>query len=507
MRIVIRPWQEKDLGPIREITWRSWMTTYSRFIPETDLKSYLDLHYTKEVLLNMFNDPLVHGFVAENEDQVAGFVRLSFDLNENRLNIPSLHVLSEFQGRGIGRRLLDRAEKYAVGRGLDKIWIGVMIKNRRALALYRRVGFVFVHEEPFTLQNTKADHLIGWKRVGKDSFLDGMIHAVFGGGDCREGLSALCLDLLLEQRGSWEELRRGYESLRDVKERDVACRGFSIRLHYNPGRLMNTTAGAEESAGGTRPCFLCLDRLPEGQHGILWRGDYLVLCNPRPIFPSHLTVSHLDHRRQAIEDHIDAFLGLAADLGPGWTVLYNGPRCGASAPDHLHFQAVPSGRMVVEKEGGEEGRFCFVAENGRVRCYRARDLGREVILLEGDDSAAVSHFFRGFTGALKTALSIEDEPMMNIAGSHRDGKWRLLIFPRRRHRPDAFFDGGAARLVVSPGVIDMGGVLITPVEKDFNRLDGDEVEGIYREVSLEGRIVERALEAGMLEEWKNGKQG
>ena len=130
-----------------------------------------------------------------------------------------------------------------------------------------------------------------------------------------------------------------------------------------------------------------------------------------------------------------------------------------------------------------------------VLLYRMSDLGREVIVLEGDDPMAVIRAFEDFLNALKNILLVSEEPMINIAGFQRERKWYLAIFPRRKHRPGSFFKEGDARVVVSPGVIDMGGLLITPVERDFYRLDAAAAEGIYREVSLEGKTVERAIEA------------
>ena len=129
-----------------------------------------------------------------------------------------------------------------------------------------------------------------------------------------------------------------------------------------------------------------------------------------------------------------------------------------------------------------------------VLLYRVSDLGREVVTLVGEDPVAVGEAFKGFLNALKRVLLIDEEPMMNIAGFREERKWRLVIFPRRKHRPDAFFMEGEARIVVSPGLIDMGGVLVTPVEKDFARLDAAAVEGIYREVSLEPETVEKAID-------------
>jgi len=127
--------------------------------------------------------------------------------------------------------------------------------------------------------------------------------------------------------------------------------------------------------------------------------------------------------------------------------------------------------------------------------YRLRGLGREVILLEGDDPMAVGSVFRGLLSTLKKVLLIDEEPMMNIAGFQKGGRWRLLVFPRRKHRPEAFFRKGNARVVVSPGVIDMGGLLITPVKKDFEGLGRADVEEIYTEVSLEEKTVAEVIAA------------
>ena len=318
------------------------------------------------------------------------------------------------------------------------------------------------------------------------------IHANFDGG---RDLPQLCLDLLLNQKSSWQDLQEGYEFLKDVRERDLSCRNFLVRVQHNPRRLKSCTAGVSSDNESGQPCFLCLDHLPQGQKGILYRGEYLILCNPMPILSSHFTVSHLDHRSQAIEEHIGVFLQLMLDLGPGWTVLYNGPKCGASAPDHLHFQAARSGQMPIEKEIRERERLALAREVDDILLYRVNHLGREVLLLEGNDPMAVEGAFTGFLFDLKQALLITEEPMMNIVGFYEERKWRLMIFPRRKHRPDAFFKEGNDRVVVSPGAIDMGGLVITPVEKDFQQLDAAAVEGIYREVSLEGGIVEKAIKA------------
>jgi GNAT superfamily N-acetyltransferase len=493
--IVIRAWQKGDVASIRTITWQSWIATYSSFIPESDLRSYFDIHYTEGAFLSMFDDPFTHGFIAEAEDQIAGYVRLLFNRDEDRLYVPSLYFLLGFHGRGMGWRLLEAAEGYAGEKGLDRLWIGVMVKNRQALAFYRKMGFQFVREEPFTMGKTTVSHVIGYKKSGRSTFLSQKIYTAFDDGGGLRSLPELCLELLSEQKRAWLDLGEAYESLKDVRERDVLCRGFSIRLQYNPGRIKNSLADVGKQNAKERQCFLCLDHLPESQKGILYRSEYLILCNPMPVFSSHFTISHLDHRRQAIAEHIDTLLQLMSDFGSGWTVLYNGPKCGASAPDHLHFQAIPSGQMPIEKEIRGKKRITLRTQVEGVSFYRRRDVGREVIIVEGDNPMAAGGVFKGFLDALGKILLVNEEPMINIAGFHKERKYCLVIFPRRKHRPDVFFKEGDARVVVSPGAIDMGGILITPVEKDFYRLGAAAAEGIYKEVSLEGETVGRAIDS------------
>ena len=318
-------------------------------------------------------------------------------------------------------------------------------------------------------------------------------YATFQEGKDSKSLSALCKDLLTEQKETWRDLWNGYESLKDIRVRDVCCNGFSVRLQNNTGRIRSTLARVGEGTTSDEPCFLCLDNLPEGQKGILYRGEYLILCNPMPVFHSHLTVANVNHYRQSLGFHIITFLQLMADFGPGWTLLYNGPKCGASAPNHLHFQAVPKGKLPIEAELLEQRRFVLVARVDSVRLYHSTRLGREAIVLEGRERIALSGAFEKIVVALKEVLCTDEEPMMNVAGSLTEDGWRFVVFPRRKHRPDAFFREGDSRVVVSPGVVEMAGVIVTPVERDFERLDAETVEGIYEEVSLEGGTVDRAL--------------
>lgn len=163
--IVIRVWQRNDLEAIREITWESWMTHYVSFIPEEDLRHYFGIHYTLESLSAWFDDPLVCGFVAKGR-KVLGYARTHFNEADGRYYLSSLYLDPCCKGERIGKKLLDAAEVHArkIYR-VDDIWLGVMVQNIGALDWYRKMGFRFIQEEPFTMGKTTVCHLIGYKAI------------------------------------------------------------------------------------------------------------------------------------------------------------------------------------------------------------------------------------------------------------------------------------------------------------------------------------------------------
>ena len=317
----------------------------------------------------------------------------------------------------------------------------------------------------------------------------------FTGGETFTTLSEHLSDLFSEQTKAWKKLRDAYKILKTLKTRAIHLDGFSVILYHNPGRLTSATAAVGQKDIEGRPCFLCLHNLPGEQKGILYKESYMILYNPMPVFPSHLTVAHVGHQPQAISRHFSDFLSLAADLGETWIALYNGPRCGASAPDHLHFQALPRGRMPIERAMGGGIESCSVVRVEDVLVSTVSDVGREVILLEGKSCGSMVHVFSKILVSLRGFTPSEDEPMMNIAGFHACETWRVALFPRKKHRPDAFFREDAERILVSPGAVEMAGILITPLERDFERLDAKAIENIYREVSLDRDSVASVIRA------------
>ena len=311
------------------------------------------------------------------------------------------------------------------------------------------------------------------------------IFASFDGSRDDPALSGLCLDLLAQQKISWPLLRDAYAAQDSAQIREISANGFSVKLQFNPRRIISSAAAVDPASISRRPCFLCVENLPEAQKGILYRQTYLILCNPAPIFSQHYVVSNRRHIPQSIEKNMDAFLLLAKDFGSGLSVFYNGPRCGASAPDHLHFHAVPSDMMPIEKEIREDRNKILIRKVEGVSILTSMSLSRPIIIVEGKELRSVETALLKAVEAMKETLPASDEPMMNLLCAYDGTQWQVLIIPRRKHRPEAYYREGDERILISPGMVDMGGLIITPVEKDFNAIDAEQIGNIFKEVSMD----------------------
>lgn len=308
-------------------------------------------------------------------------------------------------------------------------------------------------------------------------------------------LASLAAELLREQSGSWPQLAAGYASLKSVQLREVRCDGFTAWLQFNPGRIVSTGAKVDASSIRARRCFLCQENLPPEQKGILYDGEFLVLCNPAPIFPDHFTISHVRHIPQAFEPSAAVMLRLARDLSPRATLFYNGPRCGASAPDHMHFQASPKGKIPVEQSALEEERREHLRNVRGVEIVRLRNLGREVVVMESAQADALEHVLVDVVRAIRTVVGGEEEPMINVLCSRSDVDWRVILFPRSKHRPDVYFKEGDEKILISPAAVDIGGLIVTPQEKDFRSVSAVTIESIFAEVGLPETAVRDAIDS------------
>ena len=307
------------------------------------------------------------------------------------------------------------------------------------------------------------------------------------------------LDLLARQLASWPALAAAHADLARARYADHRIDGWSLRVQCNPGRIRSNRARVDAAAISARPCFLCCRNRPAEQEGLAWGKEWLILANPAPIFPAHFTLVHRPHGPRRVEEMLPALCDLARDMAPGLSLFYNGPRSGASAPDHFHFQAYTRGWLATEEEMlGPAGEPATRAEETFVMAGLPARLvataGRTVIVLR---SAERDPLLRALAATLaRLPAAAGGEPDLNLVCRHEGGRWGVLIFPRAAHRPRCYHASHDEALLVSPGAADMAGLLVVTRERDLERLDERVLTQIYGEVSAPFATVAAALAAG-----------
>jgi ATP adenylyltransferase/5',5'''-P-1,P-4-tetraphosphate phosphorylase II len=303
--------------------------------------------------------------------------------------------------------------------------------------------------------------------------------------------------LLFElQKAQWQMLATGYKSLETVKLKSFQFDGFKIKAQFNAGRITSTSAKVDAKSISERKCFLCNENLPDDQKGILYNDKYIILCNPFPIFPEHFTLTYKNHEPQRIIDTFADMLDLSKDISKHYTVIYNGPRCGASAPDHLHFQAGNRFFMSIDDEFHQlknaYGKMIF--ENDDLSFYAIDDGLRKFISIESLDKDLVLNTFNKFYKTYSKLMNEEQEPMINLVSFYEEEfGWRVIIFLRAKHRPAVFFAEDESKMLVSPAAIDLGGVCVFPREEDFNRVTKEMIADIFKEVFVDENLFKIVL--------------
>lgn len=320
-------------------------------------------------------------------------------------------------------------------------------------------------DKDFILKNEKLDELIG------------------------EGLYADAAEILFSsQINSWELMRENYAALKNVREKSFWFDSFKLKVQYNPKRIKSTSADVSLEKIISRPCFLCAENLPTEQKGLMLTDNYILLCNPYPIFPQHFTVSSMQHRSQSIQKNIKELLEITKRLSQDFTLIYNGPDCGASAPDHLHFQAGRRLLMPVENDiyqlKNYYGNILYDQEQNTISSIE--DGLRTIIFIETLDLNSAVNLFEKFYRCYLNFSGAANEPLLNMLCSYNEEfGFSLIVFLRSRHRPQRFFMNGEGKLVVSPAAVDLGGLLIVPREEDFYKLNKELIKSLIREVSFE----------------------
>jgi len=167
--LVVRRWEPTDIPSVQRIAWTTWLAAYGGFIPEVDMRTFFDQYYTADALEKFCSDDHARGFLADYDAVPAGFAKTARNTDDGRFYLNSLYVLPEYQGKGIGSRLLQASERFALTLHAPEVWLGVMMQNTAAVDWYRRIGFQFVSEEPFTMGHTTVPHLIGFRTITQPS--------------------------------------------------------------------------------------------------------------------------------------------------------------------------------------------------------------------------------------------------------------------------------------------------------------------------------------------------
>ena len=289
---------------------------------------------------------------------------------------------------------------------------------------------------------------------------------------------------------TWPDAAARYQALAEqVQMRDLPLGGdIRLRVQFNPSRIVSTGASIDAATLERRPCFLCSENRPAQQHALRAVRGMSLLVNPFPILPRHFTLPSLRHEPQRLGEHFLTMQRLAWNM-PSLMVFYNGPLCGASCPDHLHLQAGSRGVAPLEADWA---RYASRLYPDRA-CQLLADYACPVFVLRSASPAAGVEPFRRLEAALPIHEG-ETEPRMNVVCWRQEDELVTLVFPRKKHRPDCYSAPEGERLLVSPGALDMCGLLITPRQEDFQRLTPERAAAILREVTMSPEELQPILE-------------
>ena len=279
----------------------------------------------------------------------------------------------------------------------------------------------------------------------------------------------------------WTDARHRFRDLKHVETRQFSDQ---LKLQWNPARIVSTGAKIDKKTLGERPCFLCDKNRPKEQMSKQIDEKFHLLVNPFPILPVHFTIPARKHQPQLIYKNygeMHRFISLHSDL----MVFYNGPKCGASAPDHLHFQAGTNGILPLQTNWQRLSRNLtdIISLNDEEKISVVRDFIVPAFVIISKSAESDEALFRRLYKAMPQRGD-ETEPMMNIISWRKGEEFISVVIPREKHRPEAYFAEGDAQFVVSPGALDMSGLIIIPREEDFRKLTEEKALSLLQECGV-----------------------
>ena len=295
-----------------------------------------------------------------------------------------------------------------------------------------------------------------------------------------------------DQLSRWPLACDNFRALKNVRLKDMNVGGLAVKLQFNPARMISSAAKLNKEDIAKRRCFLCQENRPAEQIMIKFEGrkgkKYHILVNPYPIFPDHLVIAKNKHVDQSILHRYVDMLDLAKKYS-SFTFFYNGPRSGASAPDHHHFQAAPAGLIPLVEDvnsliaQGADETLEYVASIQDARLYHYNKFTTGVFVLRAETVKSAAKLFYRLLDCADTPEG-EKEPLFNLFSYWKDGEFRSVVVFRSRHRSHHYFSEGPDHLTMSPGCADMGGVFIVPVEAEFEKMTDALLNVMVEEVSI-----------------------
>lgn len=292
----------------------------------------------------------------------------------------------------------------------------------------------------------------------------------------------------------WEEVHHRYRELQNVETKELQGETFTVIAQHNPTRIVSTGASISKKAIESRPCFLCEKNRPEMQVQKVLDSRFELLVNPFPILPTHYTIPSLTHCPQAICGIYDEMHKIL-DEYPELMVFYNGPKCGASAPDHAHFQAGTSGVLPLQQSWQRLNRNLVpvIEKDNGEGLWLVPDCPCAAFVIKSTSVESDVDLFDKLYNALPVREG-DTEPMMNIVAWRSGDEQLSVIMPRRKHRPDCYNAEGEGRMLVSPGALDMAGLMILPRRDDYDKITAETAFGILKEVSLGDEEVQAVVD-------------
>ena len=327
-------------------------------------------------------------------------------------------------------------------------------------------------------------------------------------------LNSQIKSLFHEQVSNWELARVNYAGLKTVKTKTFSFGDFEVNVQFNPARIVSSGAKVDAKTIAERKCFLCAVHRPAEQRAIDF-GDYEILVNPFPIFPEHFTIPRKEHVDQQILPYFTDMLVLAKAMDD-YLIFYNGPKCGASAPDHMHFQAGTKDflPLVNDYKRLKDTHTDLLVTTETMQLYQMKNYLRTVYVIESEDIESAKDAFQKLNNHLTPSpsplgegrsgedgssfsrtLSLDEAVplssrrgaggavLMNIVCLYENNKWFTFVLPRKAFRPWQYTAEGDKQIMVSPATVEMCGIFITPIESHFERITKPDIESIFEQVS------------------------